>query len=201
MNYIIEDNIDFWSELKKTDDVSIDNVCLLSGDMLTLNHVSLKCNHKFNYSPLFKEIRREKTKHNSKEVQRLRTSEIKCPYCRQIQTGLLPYVPIITTERIKGVNAPDKFTMTLCGCEWKMKNGKRHGDICGTNAFQTKYGNRCEKHWKAEERNSKLENSWTAEKQLLYDNSKRKDLIAKLKSNGLPIYGNKRVLVERLSTI
>lgn len=197
MNYVIEDGVDFWDELEKEDDASAE-LCLLTGEALAPNHISLKCGHAFNYTPLFNELRREKTRHNPKEVQRVRTDQIKCPYCRQVQTGLLPFVPTITTERLRGVNAPEKHTLRLCGCGWTMKNGKRSGEVCGANAFQTGYGNRCEKHWRAEERNAKLASSWTAEMQAVCDKSKRVDLIAKLRAQGRPVYGNKKVLVERL---
>ena len=200
MNYVIEDGIDFWSELEKDDDSAAEEeqVCLLTGEALAMNRVTLKCGHTFNYMPLFNELRREKTRHNPKEIQQVRTCQIKCPYCRQIHNGLLPFVPTITTERLRGVNAPEKYTMTLCACDWKMKNGKRSGELCGVSAFQTVHGNRCEKHWRAEEHSAKLASNWTAEMQAACDKSKRVDLVAKLRALGRPVYGNKRVLVERL---
>lgn len=198
MNYVIEDGIDFWSELEKEDNAQCDEGCLLTGEPLGLNHITLKCGHSFNYTPLFNELRREKTRYNPKEVQRVLTNQVKCPYCRQVQTGLLPYVPTFTTERLKGVNAPQTMTMTICHCEWEMKNGKRSGSTCGAAAFQTNHGNRCEKHWRAEERSAKLQSVWTPEKQAYCDKTKRTELCALLKAKGLPTYGNKRVLVERL---
>lgn len=203
MNYVIEDGIDFWTELGKDDEEGSDNenVCLLTGEALGMNYITLKCEHSFNYTPLFNELRREKTKHNPKEIQRVRTNQIKCPYCRQLHNGLLPFVPTITTERLRGVNAPDKYTMTLCECDWKMKNGNRKGELCGTNAFHTSFGNRCEKHWRAEERDAKLASNWTAEMQAWCVKSKRVDLVAKLKAQGRPVYGSKRVLVERLFNV
>ena len=200
MNYVIEDGIDFWSELEKDDEEGAgdEDACLLTGEALGMNHIALKCGHAFNYAPLFNELRREKTRHNPKEIQRVQTNQIKCPYCRQVHNGLLPFVPTITTERLRGVNAPDKYTMTLCACEWKMKNGSRSGQLCGGSAFQTQYGSRCEKHWRTEERDAKLASNWTAEMQAVCDKSKRAELVAKLKAQGRPVYGSKRVLVERL---
>ena len=59
MNYIIENNINFFDELKK--ELSIennkhldtnDNICLISNEILKDNFITLSCNHKFNYLPL-----------------------------------------------------------------------------------------------------------------------------------------------------
>lgn len=198
MKYIIEDGIDFWSELEKNNEPSGGEVCLLTGESLGINFIALKCGHSFNYTPLFNELRREKTRYNPKEIQRVRTNQIKCPYCRQVHDGILPFIPTITTERLRGVNTPEKYTMTLCQCEWKMKNGKRSGELCSASAFQTAFGKRCEKHWRTEERNAKSASNWTAEMQIMCDKSKRTDLVAKLKAQGRPVYGSKRILVERL---
>ena len=33
---------------------SDDNICLISKDKLHPNHITLKCNHKFNYIPIYK---------------------------------------------------------------------------------------------------------------------------------------------------
>ena len=198
MNYVIEDGIDFWNELEIDDEQSTEDVCLLTGEKLELNQIKLQCGHSFNYKPLFNELRREKTRYNPKEIQRVRTNQIKCPYCRQIHNGILPFVPTITATRLKGVNSPEKYTMTICNCEWKINNGKRRGEPCGFSAFQTTNGNRCEKHWRTDQRNAILESNWTSEMQVMYDNSKRTDLIAKLKAQGRAVYGNKKILVERL---
>ena len=63
MNYIIEDDIDFFKELNedlKIDKVSDENVCLISNLPLTDNYITLKCNHKFNLLPLFNEVCKQK---------------------------------------------------------------------------------------------------------------------------------------------
>jgi diphthamide synthase subunit DPH2 len=43
---------------------SDDNICLISKDKLHPNHITLKCNHKFNYIPIYKEVLYQKTKSN-----------------------------------------------------------------------------------------------------------------------------------------
>ena len=65
--------------------------CLISKEPLEDIHIKLTCNHYFNYEPIFNEIIKQKVKKNYKEVQKLRKYEIKCPYCRNVQTELLPY--------------------------------------------------------------------------------------------------------------
>ena len=61
MNYIIEDNIDFFNELNKNDiEVNSDNKCLITNEILMNDFVELKCKHKFNYYPLFMDIFNQK---------------------------------------------------------------------------------------------------------------------------------------------
>ena len=91
MNYILEGNLDFNSELVKA--ICYDNddkiqKCLISNDKLEADHVTLKCNHKFNYINIFSEIFKQKKQENSLETQKLNKFQIKCPYCRNIQNGI-----------------------------------------------------------------------------------------------------------------
>ena len=55
-HYIIEDNLDFKTEL--TDKTISDNNsrCLISQQVLTRSHITLPCSHKFNYIPLYNEV-------------------------------------------------------------------------------------------------------------------------------------------------
>ena len=80
MKYLLECNIDFFSELNK-DDSNIDNdnsnhgfdssnnkydinsnKCLIYHHELTDNYITLKCGHSFNYVPLYKEVFSQKKK-------------------------------------------------------------------------------------------------------------------------------------------
>jgi len=109
-NYIIEGNINFFSELYKSldskdhDNSEELNVCLITNEPLTDNFVKMNCGHKFNYVPLFKDILNHKKKFNSMESHQLCVSEIRCPYCRQKHHGVLPYYEELGFEKISGVN-------------------------------------------------------------------------------------------------
>ena len=61
---------------------SYDNICLISKEILHPNHITLVCNHKFNYIPIYKEVLYQKTKFNTLyEVTKLNYNQINCPYC------------------------------------------------------------------------------------------------------------------------
>ena len=83
-----------------------DNICLITKDKLEPNHITLNCNHKFNYVPLYHEVVNQKNKQNNMyETTKLLTNEIKCPYCRAITYKLLPYIPYPSVKLIKNVNS------------------------------------------------------------------------------------------------
>ena len=74
---------------------NFDNICLISNEPLEKDHITFTCKHKFNYIPIFNEIIRQKhhiihRKYNNLEVQKLTKFQMKCPYCRKIQNGILP---------------------------------------------------------------------------------------------------------------
>ena len=105
--YKIEGDIDFYNELKNEDDLSLEKekVCLISNTPLDYNtFVTLECGHSFNYKPLFFDIMNHKKKFNSMEKIMLRSLEIRCPYCRNIQKSLLPYYENMGIEKVHGVN-------------------------------------------------------------------------------------------------
>lgn len=122
--YKIEGNIDFYSELYKSLDVSDNSIeddlnsCLITNMPLVSNHIELTCGHKFNYIPLYNDIKNYKLKFNNLEgsVNRLSVNEIRCPYCRNKQHGLLPYYDNIGVEKIHGVNFidPDHKNTSKC---------------------------------------------------------------------------------------
>jgi len=101
--FLVEDNINFYDEINKDEYENEDeNKCLITFQDLTEDYVELKCKHKFNYEPLFKDILNHKTKFNKLERKYLLTNEIRCPYCRTVHKMLLP-----TNEKfpkIHGVN-------------------------------------------------------------------------------------------------
>jgi hypothetical protein len=112
--YKIEGNIDFFSELYKSldqDDKNENedeenNTCLISNQTLTDRFVKLNCGHLFNYLPLLNDIKNHKEKFNNLEGShtKLKQDEIRCPYCRNKQTELLPYYEDLYPDKIHGVN-------------------------------------------------------------------------------------------------
>lgn len=143
MNYIIEDGIDFYKELNECDvDDNQDETCLISHEPLIRQQtVKLLCGHKFNYLPLFNEIYSQKKCLNVLEVKRLSINQLKCPYCRNIQNKLLPYIPQIDgVKRVYGVNSPEKWEMKnyLCECNYVYKSGKKKGLVCGKRSLEEK---------------------------------------------------------------
>jgi len=112
--YNIEGNIDFFSELYKSLDIEEkinedENLCLITGLKLENHYITLKCGHKFNYIPLFYDIKNHKQKFNNMEghISHLKHDEIRCPYCRNKQKELLPYFKEIGLPKVHGVNCND----------------------------------------------------------------------------------------------
>jgi len=118
VKYTIEGNIDFYSELYKSLDDDKTNIndnidnneiiyCLISNMPLTENFVMLECGHKFNYEPLFNDLVNHKQKFNNMERCMLKSTDIRCPYCRKVQHKLLPYYEDLGFEKVHGVNYLD----------------------------------------------------------------------------------------------
>jgi hypothetical protein len=129
--YTIEGNIDFFSELYKSleedDNINNDkNVCLITDKPLTDKYIQLQCGHKFNYVPLFLDIKNHKQKFNQLEGSntQLKINEIRCPYCRHKHVGILPYYEEFGFSKINGVNAdiPGKEYIPLTLCSYLTPN-------------------------------------------------------------------------------
>lgn len=149
VNYITEDNIDFWDEINNSDtdnSETNDNICLISKEPLVENYITLKCNHKFNYIPLFNEIKCVKLNTNKYYSNyNLKKYEIICSYCRNITVGLLPYIPSLIDEKVRRVNFPIKNCMPLFKCTHKSKK-----KVCcdSNNAYISNNNIFCLKHHK-----------------------------------------------------
>jgi hypothetical protein len=96
-----------------TDSLDDKNRCLITNDVLTENHVVLQCGHKFNYLPLFKDLVNRKTKLAPLDSQNLKVNEIRCPYCREKESKLLPYYENMGVEKFHGVNYIDEIKNTI----------------------------------------------------------------------------------------
>ena len=65
-------------------------VCLITMLPLDNNYITLECGHTFNYDPLFKDVYNHKKLFTRLESTKLKPQELRCPYCRNIQSKLLP---------------------------------------------------------------------------------------------------------------
>lgn len=106
---------------------SYDNICLISKEILHPNHITLVCNHKFNYIPIYKEVLYQKTKFNTLyEVTKLNYNQIKCPYCRTITNKLLPFIPYPCVKLAKNIHSSDNNCIPVAKCSHVIK--KHNGD-------------------------------------------------------------------------
>ena len=122
--YNIEDNIDFFFELNKllnneknANEETLPkekDVCLISNEKLVDKFVKLKCGHTFNYIPLFKDLVNQKQKFHTMDISQLKKDEIRCPYCRSTQQGVLPYYEELGLPKTNGVNTIENYEINLC---------------------------------------------------------------------------------------
>ena len=132
-----------------------DNICLISKEKLHPNHITLKCNHKFNYMPIYKEVLYQKTKSNTMyEVTKLQPYQIKCPYCRTITNKLLPFIQYPTVKLAKNIHSTGSDCLPTTKCSHIIK--KRDANIvngdtkCDKNALYYEAENLlfCPTHYK-----------------------------------------------------
>ena len=110
MNYNIENGLNFYDILKQSIAVNEseknEEVCLISNTPFEERFFTFECGHKFNYGPLFKDIYNHKKKYNHMEhhKEHLYMNEIRCPFCRKKQSGVLPYYSELPFDKVHGVN-------------------------------------------------------------------------------------------------
>jgi hypothetical protein len=131
VKYVIEGGLNFYEELYKSFDeeqadtdasLNDENQCQITGLPLTDRFVTMECNHKFNYTALYKEIYNQKFLFRSYTYSSLSDADkekfddaktdyfIKCPYCRNIQFTLLPYYEdMVDIEKRYGINSLGKL--------------------------------------------------------------------------------------------
>ena len=110
------------------DEEDADNCCLISGELLDDDPVILACGHKFNYKSIYHEFVNQKA-YSKLEVCNLKKYQVKCPYCRNIQTGILP--PKADYPEYDGVNWPISKVAKNNKCQVILKSGKNKGNVCG----------------------------------------------------------------------
>ena len=144
--YIIEGGLDFYEELYKSLDIEETNekteedknLCLISNQLLTENFVQLNCGHKFNYIPLFLDLKNHKQKFNGMEgsSSKLAIDEIRCPYCRTKQKGVLPYYEELGFAKTNGVNDINPYTSSK---SYSYKTGASSYKTCEFISLNTEY--------------------------------------------------------------
>lgn len=212
-NYIIEDDIDFFAELNTiienkggdtcllTNEKIEDNTCLLTNEKLEYNHIQLECGHTFNYKPIFTEVREQKSKPSITDTIHLSCSQLKCPYCRHVNSRLLPYIPIDKSIiKISGVNDPSHYCMKGKHCSWVYKSGINKGTCCNSPAYEDECGIFCINHRKRckniKSVTDKLNNKSLDKSMLLkFTVIELKDKLRKL---NLKISGRKSELIDRI---
>ena len=151
MNYILPNNIDFFKEINNIsinenfNDISNNNICLITQEKLTDNFIKLPCNHTFNYMSIYNEILFQKN-HINKRLESSKTSlyQIKCPFCRTIHNGILPYYEDNNIKIINGINSPYKYILSCYECNYFKRNNIK----CNKKANCYKIGKYCNLHQK-----------------------------------------------------
>ena len=135
---MIKETIDFYKALNSLvneNNTDNENICLISNEPLLKNHITLECSHSFNYVDIFQEIKNQKKNHNYKEITLLKFNQIKCPYCRHVQNGLLPFLKQFQCAKIRGVNSPDKFVYKPNKCSYIFISGKKKNLCCQKSCY------------------------------------------------------------------
>ena len=148
MNYILSDDIDFFKEINNYDDNESkeddnQNLCLITQEPLQDNFIKLPCNHNFNYVPIYNEIIHQKKIINKRlETSKISLYQIKCPFCRTIHNGVLPYYETNHIKIINGINSPYKYILPCYTCNYVKKNKT----LCNKKANCYNNGHYCATH-------------------------------------------------------
>ena len=187
------------------DSDSDENICLISNTPLTDNSVKLCCGHQFNYNDIYKEIHYQKKQQHNYETQKLYTNQIKCPYCRTVQNGLLPWYE--GKNKCVGVNWPPKYQYKPNKCIYEYLSGKRKGNQCSKACIGKYCPNhekiikiRLEKQKQKSKINKKIKNSNLTYKKLM--RKKKAELIQMAKDYGIGFLAGdtKKILSNNILT-
>ena len=189
MNYIIEDDFDFFKALNEpvVNLVENDNKCLISHLPLIHNSVTLPCNHSFNYLPLYTEL----CLHNNNK-------NITCPYCREVSQKFIPFIPLPNIKKKFGVNFPPEKCLPAPECTFLLKMGVRQGLKCGNVGVINDHGVFCVKHQHHIKADTFTSDIWTAVMEQLSKDKSVVELKKMLREKGLKVCGVKKELVKRL---
>lgn len=184
----------FLNYLNETSETSeTDEKCLISNELLSVNYITLECNHKFNFTELYNEVIEQKTKKildNSK----LKLNEIKCPYCRNVTPNILPFFKYYNNKLIKGVNYPQDLSIKLHECQYIEKNS----NLCRKNACITNFGILCNNHLKYNIKEEEILINTSGDVMNLYKKKTIQDLKKELREHNIKLCGKKMDLINRL---
>lgn len=139
---------DFYDYINSKDNLqnTTNDVCRITDCELQDNYIELACGHKFNYLPLYKEIKYQKTNKYALtyDYTKLSINQIKCPYCRVITNNILPYFKYYNIDTIRGVTYPHKYSIKLYSCQHIIKSTN---SMCNNSACKTPFGLFCNKHY------------------------------------------------------
>jgi DNA-directed RNA polymerase subunit RPC12/RpoP len=209
MNYVLEDNFNFFEELNtdsdtideynttnnnntnnnNTTDNTIDK-CMISHMPLTYNYITLPCKHKFNYISLYNEL----------IINYKNYSGIKCPYCREKYTKMLPYIPLPGVDKKshgKVTNKSNYQCVSAPKCKYIITIGKNKGKLCDKDGLESEKGTFCLRHNNITLKKVKPSIIWTEEKEKLCKSKLVSELREMLKELGLKTTGTKKELVNR----
>ena len=173
---------------------SSNKCCLISGEPLTNNHITLDCGHMFNINELYNEVVQQKTKQNSYS-NKVKVNEIRCPYCRIITPKILPYFKYYNNKLIYGVNGPIHLSIQLYKCEYKGKKST----CCGKNACITNNGTLCNSHIKYTHSEEEVIKTLDSNSIACLKKKTITELKEELKKHSKKTSGNKDELVIRLA--
>lgn len=140
-----------WMETNESKCDHEGNICPISKQPIK-NKITLNCGHSFEYHNLFHELIK-----NGKN-----TKFHKCPYCRQISIGFIPYYEMESMEKYYKVkNRLNNFNNNYLTCEHVFKSGKNKGTTCNKCAHKFSHGNYCFLHKRIKQQK---ENTKTPEK-------------------------------------
>jgi len=127
-NEIINDSSD--------DGNDAETLCMISGKLLDVNAVTLPCGHKFDYLSLLADQVAFKAN--------LPGSPNRCPYCRQVYNGCIPYRADLSSKKARNVNTPVDMCFEKHACYFE-----KSGQSCTINAtVPIGSGFACWRHYK-----------------------------------------------------
>ena len=196
-------NDDFFkllNEMKNDPIPDYNNICLISNEKLEKDNIKLLCGHTFNYEHIFNEVKRQKTSSNHYEITKLSNIQIKCPYCRKVSNGILPWKP--NFPKLNFVNWPPSLSYIKKKCIYIFKSGIKKGLTCDKFCCWT--GKYCKNHQKIMDKRKLKEKEKIKKKNNGDDISKMnvKQLKSFCKSNHIKRYSKlrKAELIELIET-